>query len=213
MKKIMKRFFVGCFVLLFLFVFSVFGVNFYVIFSTSKQIVSESNIKNMKDIDAIVVLGCQVRNNNTPSKMLQDRLKTGISLFNKQVSDHLLMSGDNESKYYNEVRVMKDYAMNEGILESDILEDPLGLSTYESMYRIKNEFHFDKVIIVTQKYHLYRALYIAKSFGIEAIGVPSEGDDYSGQMNRELREILARNKDFVYSITKPIPGESNYKLD
>ena len=86
-----------------------------------------------------------------------------------------------------------------------------GFSTYESIYRAKEIFGADKVIIVTQEYHLHRALYVAKSLGIDAYGVSADYRTYAGQIGRDLREILARNKDFITSIFKPEPtylGES-----
>jgi vancomycin permeability regulator SanA len=89
--------------------------------------------------------------------------------------------------------------------------DHAGFSTYESIYRIKEIFGAKKIIIVTQKYHLHRALYLANAFNLEAYGVNSDPRQYSGQTNREIREIIARNKDFLFSIIKPKPtylGES-----
>ena len=83
--------------------------------------------------------------------------------------------------------------------------DHAGFSTYESMYRAKEIFGVKKVIIVTQGYHLYRAVYIAESMGLEAYGVASDYRSYAGQMSRDIREILARVKDFGTSILKPYP--------
>jgi SanA protein len=84
--------------------------------------------------------------------------------------------------------------------------DHAGFSTYESLYRAKEIFGADRIIIVSQEYHLYRALYIAKALGIEAYGVSADLRSYSGQYKRELREILARNKDFILAIAKPVPS-------
>ena len=98
---------------------------------------------------------------------------------------------------------MKTYAVEKGINSSDIFMDHAGFSTYDSIYRLKEIFEVDKVVIVTQEYHLYRALYIAKNLGIEAYGVSSNLRDYPGQLKREVREILARDKDLVKVIFKP----------
>ena len=87
----------------------------------------------------------------------------------------------------------------------DIFMDHAGFSTYESMYRAKEVFEANKIVIVTQKYHLYRALYIAKQLGIEAYGVNSNPRKYVGATYREDREIIARDKDFIKCIFKPQP--------
>ena len=115
------------------------------------------------------------------------------------------MSGDHGQEEYDEVNIMKQYAIDNGIESSDIFMDHAGFSTYESIYRIKEIFNAKKVVIVTQKYHLHRALYIAEQLGIEAYGVNSDPRQYQGQLFREIREILARNKDFINCIIKPKP--------
>ena len=97
---------------------------------------------------------------------------------------------------------MKKYAINNNINSSDIFMDHAGISTYDSIYRLKEIFGVKKVVIVTQKYHLYRAIFIARSLGIEAYGVSAEDIHYNGQALREVREILARDKDFVKSLLK-----------
>ena len=83
--------------------------------------------------------------------------------------------------------------------------DHAGFSTYESMYRAKEVFEADKIVIVSQKYHLYRAIYIARSLGLEAYGVPSDVREYRGQKYRDFREAIARVKDFFNVIIKPEP--------
>ena len=115
------------------------------------------------------------------------------------------MSGDHGRKEYDEVNIMKNYAIEKGVPSEDIFMDHAGFSSYESIYRAKEIFQAKKIIVVTQKYHLYRSLYIAKSLGIEAYGVPSNPRKYAGQLLREAREILARDKDFIKCIYKPLP--------
>ena len=106
---------------------------------------------------------------------------------------------------YNEVETMKQYAIDEGIESENIFMDHAGFSTYESIYRAKEVFGVKKMAIITQEYHLYRALYIAEQLGIEAYGVASDYHTYVGQSMRDLREVLARAKDFVTTIVKPEP--------
>ena len=143
--------------------------------------------------------------------MLQDRLLQGIDLYKSNVSSKIIMSGDHGREEYDEVNVMKKYAIDNGIPSEDIFMDHAGFSSYESIYRAKEIFGAKKVVIVTQRYHLYRALHIANSLGLEAYGVGADPRQYVGAIYREIREILARNKDFVKCLFKPEPtylGES-----
>ena len=117
----------------------------------------------------------------------------------------LLMSGDHGRKEYDEVAAMKLFAIDVGIASSDVFMDHAGFSTYESIYRAQEIFQADKILIVTQEYHLYRALYIANRLGVEAYGVNADYHTYIGQTMRDLREVLARNKDFLTCIFKPAP--------
>ena len=113
------------------------------------------------------------------------------------------MSGDHEYSDYNEPGAMKAYALNEGVASEDIFLDHAGLSTYESIYRAKEIFGADKIIIVSQEMYLYRSLYIAEKLGVEAYGVATEYHEYSGKVARDAREVLARVKDVLYTLIKP----------
>jgi len=181
------------------------GVNFYVKHIGGENILSPENAKELNNIDCIIVLGCQVKNGGEPSAMLEDRLNRGIELYKNGVAPKMIMSGDHGTKSYDEVNAMKDVAIAAGVPSEDVFMDHAGFSTYETVYRAKEIFNADKVIIVTQEYHLYRALYIAKQLGIEAYGVNADYHTYLGQVSREAREILARCKDFVKTIFKPEP--------
>lgn len=177
----------------------VFIINFYVMFKTRKQILESVEKEN---IDCILVLGAGVRNGK-PTDMLADRLLTAIELYNKKVAPKIIMSGDHSKEDYDEVNIMKAFAIEHGVASSDIFMDHAGLSSYESVYRAKEIFEAKKIVIVTQKYHLYRSLYIANKLGVEAYGVSADLRKYIGQSYREVREILARDKDFVKCIFKP----------
>lgn len=183
-------------------VLAVFGIDFYVRKSTEKYILTPEEAGS--GYDCILVLGCGVYG-DTPSHMLEDRLLQGIELYENGASDKMLMSGDHGEENYDEVNVMKDFARNRGVKSENIFMDHAGFSTYESMYRAKEVFKAEKIIIVTQDYHLYRAIYDARALGLEAYGVASNPRTYSGQTYRDVREFLARNKDFLYGIFKPEP--------
>ena len=204
-KRIWKRLFVVLLCLALVSGITVLGINGYVKSSTSDQIITPEEAAELTDIDCILVLGCYVHDSGRPSDMLADRLRRGIELYQSGVAPKLLMSGDHGQKDYNEVKAMKIEAMEEGIPSEDIFMDHAGFSTYESIFRARDVFAADKIIIVTQEYHLYRALHIANALGVEAYGVAADYHTYVGQAYRELREILARNKDFATSILKPAP--------
>ena len=188
---------------------AVLGINLYVKMSTKKQIVEENDYSKLKDIDCILVLGAGVWGDE-PSPMLEDRLNQAIELYKNNVSSKIIMSGDHGTEEYDEVNIMKRYAIEKGIPSEDIFMDHAGFSSYDSIYRAKAIFGAKKIVIVTQEYHLYRALYIANRLGIEAYGVGADPRQYAGATYREIREILARNKDFVKCIFKP---ESTYLGD
>ena len=181
------------------------SINGYVKSVAKERIVTVEETANLEDVDCIIVLGCKVNSNGEPSAMLHDRLRRGVELFHAGAAPKLLMSGDHGTMTYNEVQSMKQFAIDEGISSSDIFMDHAGFSTYESIYRAQDIFQAKKIIIVTQEYHLYRALYIAEALGLEAYGVSSDYRNYSGQSARDIREILARNKDFLTAIFKPEP--------
>ena len=184
---------------------TVLGIDAYIRLGTAPRILQPEEAAQIEGVDCILVLGCQVKNNGVPSDMLADRLRRGVELYDAGVAPKLLMSGDHGRTDYNEVGAMKQYAMNTGIPSADIFMDHAGFSTYESMYRAKHIFEADKIIIVTQQYHLHRALHIARSLGIEAYGVAADYRAYSGQTARDVREVLARVKDFGTSILHPKP--------
>lgn len=182
------------------------GINAFVKHHCANKIITSDEAANLKDVDCILVLGCQVKSDGTPSAMLADRLKRSVELYDLHAAPKILMSGDHGSKDYNEVGAMKNYAISAGVSSDDIFLDHAGFSTYESIYRAREIFNVKKIVIVTQKYHLYRALYIADKLGIDAYGVSADYYRYSGQLNRELREILARCKDFVITLFLPSPS-------
>ena len=146
--------------------------------------------------ETIVILGCGIKDNGEPSDMLMDRLITGIALYQARVAPQILLSGDHEHDNYDEIAVMKRVCLEAGVPQEAILCDRYGLSTYDSLVRTKTQYGIHSAIVVTQTYHLYRALYIANKTGIEAVGVDADIRTYRLQWYREAREVLARCKDF-----------------
>ena len=187
-----------------IFILIVLSINLYVKLSTKKQILTNNDYSSLQNIDCIIVLGAGIWGDK-PSPMLEDRLLQAIDLYKKSVASKIIMSGDHGKAEYDEVNVMKKFAIEKGIPSEDIFMDHAGFSSYESIYRAKDIFEAKKVVVVTQEYHLYRALHIANSLGLEAYGVGADPRQYVGALYRELREILARNKDFIKCLYKPEP--------
>ncbi len=183
---------------------AVVGLNLYICASVKDRIVSIDEIDNEK-FDCILVLGAGVRDDGSPSHMLEDRLIRAYDLYEAGASDYLLLSGDHGREGYDEVNTMMGYLMDKGVPREPIFMDHAGFSTYDSLYRAKEIFGAERIVIVTQEYHLYRALYIARSLGIDAIGVSANLRTYYGQTTREVREAAARTKDFFYAVLKPEP--------
>ncbi len=191
------------------------AINLFMIKTTEDQIVSSydgtsGSVSNETLVEisriepeCIMVLGASVHPDGTPSPMLEDRLEAGIELYNRGVAPKLLLTGDNGQIEYNEVEAMKNYAVNAGVPEEDIFLDHAGFSTYDSVYRASYVFGVESMVAVTQEYHLYRTLHGCKKMGIEAVGIGADQEVYVGQEYREIREVLARVKDFVMWLIKP----------
>ena len=204
-KKTLRRIFCLFLCLCILGITALTVINTAVKLSTEKQILTAADAAKLEGIDCILVLGCGVREDGTPSDMLCDRLTRGVELYEAGAAPKLLMSGDHGRQEYNEVAVMKQFAVDAEVPSDDVFMDHAGFSTYESIYRAKEVFQADRILIVTQKYHLYRALHIADRLGIDAYGVDADYRSYAGQSLRDLREVLARVKDWAKCIFKPEP--------
>jgi len=194
-----------------------FAGNLYVTEQTEDEIVgaldSHDDIFLREEVDAfkeikpdcIMVLGASVHSDGTPSPMLKDRLDAGIALYKAKVAPKLLLTGDNGQVDYNEVEVMLQYAVANDVPSEDIFLDHAGFSTYESVYRAKAIFEVKSMVVVTQRYHLFRALYGCRAMGIRALGAGADQESYRGKEMREAREVLARDKDLLKWIVKPKP--------
>ena len=175
-------------------------INLHIVNSTKNQIVSIDSLKN--DYDAIIVLGCRV-NGDSPSLMLARRLDRGLDVYNK-IHTKIILTGDHSKNGYDEVNVMRDYLLASDIESSDIFLDHAGVNTYDSIYRAKHIFEAKKVVIVTQEYHMYRALYLANKLDLEAVGVVADDIPQKDIMlKNEIREVLSRDKNFFLGIFKP----------
>ncbi|MBE6616007.1 MAG: SanA protein [Ruminococcaceae bacterium] len=174
------------------------GISMYMVGSTEGQILL-SGRELEGEWDCVLVLGAGVRPDGSPSDMLYDRVQTGLAVYRNGGVPKLLMSGDHGRQEYDEVACMLELALADGVPAEDIFLDHAGFSTYESLVRAKEVFGAERIVIVTQKYHLHRALYIARELDLEAVGVSADLRTYAGQSMRDLREIAARVKD-IFSV-------------
>ena len=165
--KIFKRILIVFLCLAIVGVTSLFIINGHVKSSGKDRILTVEKAAELEDVDCIIVLGCQVRDDGSLSHMLRDRLIRALEVYEAGAAPKLLMSGDHGREDYDEVGAMKDYAIENGVVSENVFMDHAGFSTYETVYRAKEIFEADKVIIVTQEYHLYRALYVANALGVE----------------------------------------------
>ena len=174
-------------------------VNFIVVFGAGKIIIGNKDYSIEKKYDAIVVLGAGLRADGTPSNMLEDRLKGAIEIYKKGIAPKIILSGDCSGEDYDEVSAMKKFCIDNGVPASDIIRDDQGFSTYETMDNVVREMGYKRVIVVTQKYHIYRSVYLARQMGAEADGFATDYRDYIfwAQRQRDVREFAARIKDFL----------------
>jgi SanA protein len=177
--------------------------NAIVISSGKSRIVTQ---KDAKPADAIIVLGALVWSTGQPSEMLQDRLDVAYDLYKAGAAPKILVSGDHGTKEYDEVNSMRRYLQDRGVPAGNIFMDHAGFDTYATMYRARDVFMVKKAIVVTQKYHLYRAVYLANSMGLTVQGVACDRYKTLKQIYFDIREAAARTKDFFQaSIFKPKP--------
>ncbi len=196
MKKKLKIFTLSLLCLFLLGAGTVAGINIYIIKYAKPYVITPEEAENM-NTDCVIALGAQVLPDKTPCHQLYDRVMVASQIFIKGAGKKLLLSGDARSPLeYDEITAMKGVAYEYGVEEKDILSDPAGLNTYASMENLKNEFKFSSTVIVTQEYHIYRSVYIARKMGIDAYGVNSDPRPYATIVYNEAREMLARVKAF-----------------
>ena len=189
-----------------------FILNCYVVLSVNNKIIKDKDYSKLKDIQCIIVLGAGIRKDK-PSPLLQDRLDKAIELYFEGVAPKIIVSGDHGRDDHDEVNVMKNYAIEKGVKREDVFMDHAGFSTYDTMYRAKEIFGVERAVVVTQKYHIFRSVYIANHLGIDAYGVPAEDIKHQWAIYREFREVLARDKDVFKCLLKPKSKYLGEKID
>ena len=185
-------------------VIAVAAMNLIVLLSTTGQVITIDEAKD-KNADCVLVLGAAVWDGE-PSPMLKKRIDKGIEVYDATEIQYILMTGDGRENNYNEPLIMTKYAVQQGIDEQYIVQDPYGIRTYDSLWRAKYVFGYKSVIVITQSYHLNRAIYIAKSLGLEVYGIACDDSILSAGLYNNSREIGARCKDFIWCLFKIDPA-------
>jgi SanA protein len=167
-----------------------------------------THLEDIPDKTAVLVLGSQTRGRQL-SRVLEDRVIGGIALIEGETGRKLLLSGDHGTRYYDEVNAMRLYVLAQapGIAEEDIFMDHAGFNTYDSMYRARDVFEVRDMIIVTQQFHVSRAVFIARGLGLDAVAYAQSQEKFPfrTRIAWETREYLARVKAFIYITFKPKP--------
>jgi vancomycin permeability regulator SanA len=173
---------------------SFFAIQIYVTQSAKRFILG--NVSEAPVCDAVMVLGALVYNSGYPSPILRDRLDYGYELYIQGKAKKILVSGDHGQTDYDEVNAMKAYLLQKGVPSEDVFMDHAGFNTYDSMYRAKEIFLIESLLISTQEFHIHRSVYIAHKLGIDAYGYPCKDKSSYPMFTLNLRESFARAKAF-----------------
>jgi vancomycin permeability regulator SanA len=194
-----------------LFILAISGATLLIIARLTTAIHSKGRVYEIDDIPAeraAIVFGAGLWRDGTPTPVLRDRIQAGAELYFAGKVEKLLMSGDNRFADYDEPTAMKNYAIELGVPENDIVLDFAGRRTYDTCYRAKEIFGLDSAILVTQEFHLSRALYICDALGVESTGINGDRRTYlkRSRFFWNTRETLATLTAFwdLY-VTRPFP--------
>lgn len=216
----MKKYFKIAFYLAIIGLIAVVTVNYWVKSSTETKIYY--SIKKLPKNDVGIIFGAGI-NGDQPSKYLKDRLDAGIMLWKAKRINKILLSGDNGRDEYDELTVMKNYCYNQGVDTTKIFVDYAGFDTYSTMYRAKHIFKIKKATLISQEYHLNRAVYIGNKLEIKSVGFSANNGEYLGYKYVTFREYLSIFKSFFDVLRNREPrflggeininGESNYSKE
>lgn len=155
-----------------------------------------------------IVFGAGLTRSGSPTAILRDRVETAAQLYFQGKVEKLLMSGDNQYVEYNEPGAMRDYALELGVPDEDIVLDYAGRRTYDTCYRARQIFNVQNALLVTQNYHLPRAIFTCNALGIQAVGVSADQNAYNTRSMQywKLREVVATSQAFIdIYLTRPLP--------
>lgn len=170
------------------------------------------NLAEIQKTEVGLVLGAKVHGKNL-SHIFKDRLDAALELYNNKKINKILVSGDHGTKNYDEVNAAKEYLLSKGVKGEDIFLDHAGFDTYDSIYRAKEVFGINDVIIISQNFHLARALYIAFNLDINTQGFSADLHKYVSEERNNLREFFARIKAFYDVRFNSLPKFLGSKID
>lgn len=203
MKKLKKPLLLSL-ICLSLLVVAIWGLHIYIVRATNSRIYEK--IADVPSFHTVIILGASVHSDGKLSPILQDRVDTGLRLYNSGKAKRFLLSGDNRSSDYDEVNAMRNYLIARKVPEEHIFVDPAGIDTYDSMYRSRAVFKVYDAIVVTQEFHLPRTLFIAQNLGFNYYGYPAISNQYQTESSLIRREKLANFKALFEIISNQIPA-------
>lgn len=179
--------------LIFVFVLLLAGCNLWIVKSTEAKVYSD--LSKLPGHRVGLVLGTSYRSaGGGPNPFFDNRIKTAADLYRLGKIDHFILSGDNSTRFYNEPVEMRKALINAGVPLSAVTLDYAGLRTLDSVVRSKQIFGQDKITIITQSFHSYRALFISDFYDIDAVAMVAEDPEFDRAFRVQLREYLARTK-------------------
>lgn len=190
-----------------------FALNIWMVADSSKHMVSLEEAVAADDVpaDCIVVFGASVYADGTLSPILQNRVDAAIALYRAGAAPAVIVSGDGRESNYDEPSAMKAYMVEQGVPAEAVYCDPGGYHTYETVWRAAHVFGAQRVVLVTQEYHLFRCVFDARGLGMQALGVVSDSGSYDDQLWYDARESVSRVIDFltvVFNLPPESPAES-----
>lgn len=171
------------------------GVNGWVVLSAKGDIVTFDELSAEGPYDAIVVLGASVNPDGSLSSILENRMDAAVRAYFDGVAPVIIVSGDGREANYDEPAAMKRYAVSQGVPADAVYCDGGGYHTYDTMWRVANVYGAQRVAVITQEYHLYRAVFDARGAGMDAVGAVSDSGTYEDQLYYDARECAARIQD------------------
>ena len=205
-EKSWRRFFFLVMSVFFITLILITILNFYYFFKLSPDIKNFYETENLEHRQIALIFGAGINPDKSPSKMLKDRLEVGYTLLKKGIVSQLLVSGDNRIENYNEPQAMKDYLLQKGVPDNKIIEDFAGRKTYDSCYRTKYIFGQNKIYVITQDFHINRAVFLCKSLGLDTIGITADLQNYDGVLLNRIRDYFSMIQAiWDVKIAKPIP--------
>ncbi|WPY99571.1 SanA/YdcF family protein [Christiangramia sp. OXR-203] len=210
MKKL-KKFILFSVIGIVLIIFTILGIEAIFLRHTSEDIYSD--ISKIPPRETVIILGASVHSDGKLSPILQDRVDTAIKLYRSNKVKNFHVTGDHRTEDYNEIAAMVAYLRERGIPQNQITSDHAGLDTYDSMYRAGKLFNIENATVVTQKFHLPRALFISGQLGFNYFGFTADQRAYQTEYRLKQREKLANVKALWEVLTNKEPSTMEYRLD